>query len=160
MGAAVGDDAVDDAVELVRGEDGANVGRRRKPGRSKDEASKVGVEYGDGFERATDFLRVTCDIGVEESFRDNLQRETHHFGVNVSRLAVTPFGEQAFGEARHRFTVGDDTRAVEGGLSQTTLPEPEITFADQQPVAEETLVGFEDAALGKFAGLRNQKLLD
>src|SRR5215813_4535089 len=71
-----------------------------------------------------------------------------------------PFGEKAISEANHRFGVGVDASAMEGRLRETALAKPEVAFAGKQAIAEETLVGFEDASFGEFARVGDEDLLD
>ena len=81
----------------------------------------------------------TPDLDAEQRLADDLEREVHHLGRNVDRLAAR---RQAIPAHQHRLGVGchqpretRDALAVERGLGQPPLPQPEVTVAGQQPAA-------------------------
>src|SRR5260370_267767 len=59
-----------------------------------------------------------------------------------------------------RLRVGIDARAVKRRLRQAPLPQPEISFACQQTVAEQLFVLTQNSSLDEFAVVRHEHLFD
>ena len=80
-----------------------------------------------------------ADLDAEQRLADDLKREVHHLGRNVDRLAAR---REVLPTHQHRLSVGGhqpgetgDALAVERGLGQPPLPQPEVAVAGQQPAA-------------------------
>src|SRR5438477_495888 len=75
-GDALGDDAIDDAVEASDGAARSQVSWRREPERHHAEASQPGAEVlRQHFRRLRGVVRVAGDVGVEERLADDGLRE-------------------------------------------------------------------------------------
>ncbi len=76
--AALLDDAVDDLGEIADSAPGLKIASRGKPLGSHDQAAKVGCVFEEDAKIIADLRGVALDVGMEESFADDLESETHH----------------------------------------------------------------------------------
>ena len=158
--AALLDDAVDDLREVADSAPGLKITACGEPLGSHDQAAKVGCVFEEDVEIFADLRGVARDVGVEESFADDLEGETHHGVVEVDGLAGLPGFEEARGAGGHGGGVVGDAVAVEGGLHHAALAEPEVTFAGEEAVAEDVPIGAEDATLDEFFGVVDEDVFD
>ena len=113
-----------------------------------------------GRQRLADAVCVALDIGVEQCFGHNLQRQPHHFVVDVEYLAIPPAIGHFFRVIGHRTCIFGDPQPVKRGLHHAALAEMRFIFARQQAVAEQPFGTLEGAALNKFVGVDNQHVTD
>jgi hypothetical protein len=158
--AALLDDAVDDVGEIADGAFGLAIAARREPARSHKQAAKIHCVFEEDLEVLADLRGVALDIGVEESFADDLESETHHGIVKIDLLAVLPGVEETDGAIGHGGGVVGDAVAMKGWLHHAALTEPEIAFTGKEAVAEKVAIGAEDAAFDEFAGVVDDHVFD
>ena len=126
-----------------------------------DQAVDAGGEAADqGLHRGAGFGGVARDVGVEETLRDDLERDAHHVVLHVAGLAVAPALEHPLGGRHHGRGIGGDPVAVERRLRELALLPPEVALARQQAVAQAGARLAERAVLDEVARLRDQHLLD
>src|SRR5579859_223125 len=80
--------------------------------------------------------------------------------MNVALLPVPPAFHQALRIFHHRLRVCCYARAMERRLHQSPLPQPEITFAGEQPFSKYVPVSPQDSAFVVPAWMANQYLFN
>ena len=130
----------DGFIERVQTAAGAQIARRRRPGRHHPERFRPKDDLVKHGERgAGQRVGPVADLHAEERLAHDLQRHVHHLGGHVDRLADlrvgAPIRQHRLGRAGHQRAEIGDALAMEGRLRQPPLPEPEIAVAGQQPVA-------------------------
>src|SRR5947207_3860 len=137
-GDALGDDAIDDAVEASDGAARSQVSWRREPERHHAEASQPGAEVlRQHFRRLRGVVRVAGEVGVEERLADDGLRERHHLGMDIDRRAHLPACDVPLGEGAHDIAVAGDALTMEGRLHEAALAQPRLALRQQQAVAEQ-----------------------
>ena len=112
-------------------------------------------------ERAADGFHLVRDVGVEEHFRDDQQRETHELVMHVERVAISPLVEGVLGIAHHHVAIGRNAIPVERRLRETPLTKPEVALTGEEPVAEDAPdVSPEERMLDEVLVIGHQDLLD
>jgi hypothetical protein len=86
---------------------------------------------GDDFDRLADDVGFAGQLGAEQSFSDDRQRQVSHVLVRVAHLAVVPRLEHAFGVLDHHGGVPFDLLALKRRLAQPALPSPKLSLAGQ-----------------------------
>src|SRR6185437_10542356 len=79
--------------------------------------------------------------------------------VDVALLAGAPLRQQFLGELHHGGSVGIDALAVERRLGQTALPEPEVTLAGEQAIAQQLPQDAIEVALAEAPLSRDEYVL-
>lgn len=128
--------------------------------RDKQRAPEIRADLQQHLQRLADILRVSLHVRVEECFAHNLQRDPHHFFVEVPLFAVLPFVQQPLGVFHHRRGVTGDARAMKRGLRQAPLAQPEISVARQQAAPKNTFVGQQHAASYEFSRMIYQNIFN
>ena len=102
----LGDEPVDDAVELAPG---AGEPQRRRDRNVQQEAPERDARERErvhrGAQRPRDRVRVGSDVGVEERLADDPQREAHHLADEVEHLPIAPLLAGAQAVLDHRGAV-------------------------------------------------------
>src|SRR5262249_40419705 len=153
-------DAINNFFNAANAHSPAYIARSRHPHWNQDGLPKIRSELQKNLERFANLARVPSEVGIKKSFANNFERDLHHVGMDVSRLAILPSAHCAPGVFHHRRAVGIDTSAVERWLREAALPQPEVAFARQQALAKKTHVCLHHAAFFKFARVRDEHLFD
>jgi hypothetical protein len=120
--------------------------------------AKICAELEQKFERPANLLRVARDVSVKERLADNPERETHHFLMRVALFSVVPIFQHTLRILDHCRCIRSNSRAVERGLRQPPLPQPEIAFAGQQAFAKKMSVRAQNSAFDVSARVCDQYL--
>jgi len=159
--AAVGDDAVDQLIDLGDFPFHSPVPACRHPfgnrGQVAEPVDKILHEHVDG---AADLFEIDGHIDVQQCFGDDGQRQLHHLGVQVERLLWAPLGKLLLREGDDDRRVGFDLRPMKRGLHQPPLPQPERAATGHQSLAERTLQELNRPAFDEMPVLGHQHLLD
>ncbi len=97
---------------------------------------------------------------AEQRFADDLQRQVHHFAVDVANVAVLPFACHRVGVFDHRAGIFGDPVAVKGRLDHSPLPQMGLALAGQQALAEHHFRPLQRPPLYKFIGVYDQHVAD
>ena len=103
---------------------------------------------------------VRVEVGAEQRFADDRQREAVHFAGDVEGLAVAPPRRRALRVRHHRVRVGGNALLVESRLREPALAAMEIGLARQQPFAEQPFRALERTPFLEQARARHQHVLD
>jgi hypothetical protein len=100
------------------------------------------------------------DVGVKEGLGHDGPREGHHLLMGVQDRAVVPVGGAAGGIGGHGLAVGRDALAVEGGLHEPSLAQPDIALGGEQPIPQECSHQADAATLDEVAVSFHEHFLD
>ena len=79
---------------------------------------------GEYVQRLADVGDVLRHFRIEERFGRDVERHTHHVGVDVDFRAVLPGGDFLLGQLHDVRPVADELRAGESGCRELALPLP------------------------------------
>ena len=136
------DDAEDDVVERPERAAWARPQRRtageEEPDRRIELGGDVTVERRDGLAQR---VRRSPDVHPEERPRDDVEREPAHLRGDVEHLPAhrVPAVQHELRPRGHQLAQRRDPLAMERGLDEPSLPEPERPFAGEKPIAEHGL---------------------
>ena len=107
--------------------------------------------------RLPDPIGLILDIGAEKRLPDDLERQVHHFLIDVAHLAVTPFPGHPLAVGHHGFGVGGDPLAVKGGLDHPALAKVRLALAGEQALAEKFFGTLKGAAFFELMRVERRK---
>ncbi|HVA18443.1 MAG TPA: hypothetical protein VMV59_12100, partial [Candidatus Dormibacteraeota bacterium] len=108
-----------------------------------------------------DTVGFGAKVDAEKRFDRDAASETRHFIGDVADFAFPPLRCVRQRVLDHCWGVFVDARLLKRGLRETTLTPPEISFAIEQAVAEQTAGGdFRERAFVKFMLLDDENLFD
>ena len=84
-------------------------------------------------------IRIVRNVGIEERLDDDLEREPRHVFRDVAVFAVLPIRDRALRVVDPDVAVRADSLAVKRRLGQASLASPEVAFASDKPVADESM---------------------
>jgi hypothetical protein len=155
------DDTVDDVVEQVFGGQEAPVSWQRQLAELWNEHEEGGAKpRHDGFDGWDHVSRVACNVRAEESARNDVERQTHHVYVQVSHLTRFPCCKHPVGALDHLLGVDGDAVTVERGLRQAALPTPEVAFAREEPITNDTTKVAQERVLYETLVSADEDVLD
>ena len=117
-------------------------------------------EAHEGVDGGGDVARFGFDVGVEEAFADDAQREQQHVVVHVAGVAGVPGARHLERVVADDGAVGGDAVAMEGGLGEAALAQVQRLFAGEQTVAEHEAGALHDDAAVMTRGVADEHLLD
>ena len=96
-----------------------------------EQAAKIESVFQKDLEVLADTRRIALNVGVEESFADDLEGEAHHGIVQIDMLTRFPGLNELCGTAGHGASVVGYAVAMKGGLHHAALTKPEFSFAGE-----------------------------
>jgi len=121
---------------------------------------EISADFQQQFQRFAHLLRVAFDIGIEQRFSHDLQRQPHHL---LMRVAFFPPRQPCNIRCVYSTIVAalrSDSRAVKRRLGQPPLPQPEFSFAGQQAFAKDVPVRPQHPAFRILARVGDQHFFD
>ena len=114
----------------------------------------------DHFQRLADNVGFAGQVGAEQRFGDDRERQMRHVVVGVTNLAVVPGLEHALGLLDHDRRIALDLLALKCGLGQPSLASPEISLAGQKPLADQGNQPPRQLVFHEIVGMRSQNIID
>jgi hypothetical protein len=160
-GAALADDAIDDAVEIADGAAPRGREEARKVKREKQGLAGVAHEaVGDHLHGFADALGSAGDVCAKQALADNFKRNGHHVFVNVAGFAGGPGIEHAAGSAGDDRRIRQDIFAAESRLDEAALALPRFSFVGEQTIPEDAGESAVVCGFGEVAGIADQDVFD
>ncbi len=128
--------------------------------RHKDGAPEISADFQQQFQRFAHLLGVPFDVGIEQRFSHDLQRQPHHLLMGVAFFPAPPAMQHPLRVLHHRGRIRSDSRAVKRRLRQPPLPQPEFSFAGQQAFAKDVPVRPQHPAFRISARVGDQHFFD
>ena len=134
---ALPDDAVDERVELgLSLIDAAHDGQRKAQDLRGERKEGERQKTHEGIDGLGDVARLRFDVGVEEAFADDAQREQKHVVMEIARFAGVPGTRHLERVVADDGAIGSDAVAMKGRLREPTLAQVQRLFAGEQTIAE------------------------
>ena len=160
-GAARLDEAVQHVVQVGDGLLQLQVPRRRHPKRHANQRAELRTEHEERSSQSLhERLAVLVVVEPEQRLERDRTGEAAELEVDVDAFAGLPVVDHLAGEFAHHRCVGMHAAFEERGLRELALPEPEITFAGNEPFAQHGHVHAGTEVLDVELGVREQDLLD
>jgi hypothetical protein len=107
--------------------------------------------------RCTKLISLIEDIVVKEHFADNAHSDGNHVLIEVNDRAIVPLLLEPFSIPHHRFRVSGEVPWLKKGSHHFALSLVKLSFADEQPVAAESMM--DEPSFAQVIGVLHQETL-
>ncbi len=160
-GATLADEGVDEGVELGFAlTDARHEGQREAHDMPREGQKGERQEAHEGVDGGGDVARFGFDVGIEEAFADDAQREQQHVVMHVAGGAGLPGTRHLERVVADDGAVGGDAVAMESRLGEPALAKVQRLFAGEQAVAEHEASALHDDAAVMMPRVADEHLFD